>query len=72
MSTPQPSTGPPAPRTSSGKFAQFAQAVVDADGEWVEQDAPDVNPTVRTVQAIGQLVAEVRQRDGVVYARMRR
>ncbi len=59
-----------------GKWAEFAQAMVDADGEWVEMEMGDTGTThnrgyAEVYRCIGVRYAEVRRISGILYGRMR-
>ena len=68
-----PTTGT---RQSRGKWAEFAQAVIDADGEWVEMDVFDEAVSQSrgygdVYRYIGTTYAEVRKIRGIMYGRMK-
>jgi hypothetical protein len=61
-------------RTGLDPHRQFAVDIIDAYGQWVELDMKDANASnmPRTVLVhIGQEYAEVTQRDGVLFGRLR-
>ena len=61
-------------RTGLNDHRQFAIDIIDAHGDWVELDMESDNPsnTPRTVLVhIGREFAEVTQRDGTLFGRLR-
>ncbi|KKN15595.1 hypothetical protein LCGC14_0984450 [marine sediment metagenome] len=73
MTTPQPSKGPDRVPTPAN-YQEFADAVIDADGEWIEMEIGHIRASHGTSieRQIGHLVAEVSVRNGTAYGRMRR
>ena len=76
MSQPQASKGPTTgTHPLRGRWAKFAQAVLDADGDWVELDVSDVPKQSRgyaeVYRFVGTRFAEVRKIKGILYGRMK-
>ena len=76
MSQPQASKGPTTgTHPLRGRWAKFAQAVLDADGDWVELDVGDGVKQSRgyaeVYRFVGAQFAEVRKVGGILYGRMR-
>ena len=70
--TPITSKGPAT--RAGGRYTQFAKDVIDAQGEWVEIDLGRdgaSNAYRDTLMRVGQKFAEVTQRKGILYGRMK-
>lgn len=78
MSEPVASKGPTTgTHPLRGKWAGFAQAMVDADGEWIEMEMTDRKAGhnrgyAEVYRCIGTRYAEVRKISGILYGRMRK